>query len=126
MDNEMFAADVRNWFADLAIGAKATLKTIQWGDNPWEYSRTFNNATRDGVPTVNVHNLEELAERAGFELLHRDFVVGDYYYTCFRSENFVMFNGVKFADYENLTEAEREARRAEEDAQREREEEDND
>lgn len=126
MIDERFAADVRNWFVDLAIGAKAMCRTIYWGDNLWEYSRTFSNPVRDNIATVSVHSLKEIAERAGFDVQHRDLVLGDSYYAVFRSEDFIMFNGVKFVDYENtLTEEEHEVRRAEEDAQREREEEEN-
>lgn len=128
MIDERFAADVRNWFADLAVGVKAMCRTIYWGDNLWERGRTFNDPVRDNIATVSVHDLKEIAERAGFDVQHRDLVLGDFYYAVFRSEDFIMFNGVKFVDYENtLTEEEREARRAEENAQREKmEEEDND
>ena len=126
--NEKFAAEVRNWFADLAIGAKAQTKELFWGEWPWQRSSTFDNSIRDGIPTVNVHHLKDLAKLAGFEVLHRDYVLGDNYYAVFRGEDFVIFNGVKFADYHNtLTEQESNLRTAEEaEARKKKEEEEDD
>ena len=123
--NEKLAADVRNWFADLAVGAKAQAQEIKFGDRNWECASVFDNGVRDGIPTVNVHYLKKIATLAGFEVQHRDFVLGDYYYDVFRGEDFVIFNGVKFTGFNNtLTEQEREFRKAEEAEAKKKEEED--
>lgn len=126
--NEMFAADVRNWFADLAIGAKAQTQEIKFGNHNWERASVFDNGVRDGIPTVNVHYLKKIARLAGFEVQHRDFVLGDYYYDVFRGEDFVIFNGVKFTGFDNtLTEQERNLRKVEEaEARKKKEEEEDD
>lgn len=125
--NEMFAVDVGKWFADLAVGAKAQTRALVWGERSWQRATTYDNPVRDAISTVYIHHLKDLAEQAGFDVQHRDFVLGDYYYLCFRGEDFVIFNGVKFADFTDvLPESEKELRRAEKAEAEKREEEDED
>lgn len=100
LTEEMIAANVRNWLADLAIGAKAVSKTLSLGKEPeWKYNVScYADVNIDNVITVAVHNIKEVAEVSGLELKHRDFVEGDYYYQSFSGEDFIIFNGVKFSD----------------------------
>ena len=105
MRNEMYAADIRNWLMDMATGAKAMARTMKCADaeNGYEWrveahSYDRDNTVIDGVITVYIHKIENVAKGAGFELQHRDFVEGDYHYPGFIGEDFIMFNGVKFSD----------------------------
>lgn len=91
LTEQMEAAAIRNWLADLAIGAKAMAKSV-------DTSSTYENVVIDGVITVHVHRIVELAKKAELEVYHRDLEYGDFYFAHFISEDFVMFNGVKFCD----------------------------
>lgn len=114
MVNEKYAADIRNWFEDLAIGAMATARRVRYGDDNWQETHVYDDGIRDGSPTVMIHNLKRLAECAGFEVQYRDFSVEDYYYPSFSGENFVMFKGVKFTDFADcIPDADQKKRRRE-------------
>lgn len=103
LQEQMIAANIRNWLADLAIGAKASATKVRFA--PCEESEAFKyeasayeDFIRDNIPTVFVHNLKKLAEAADLEIQHRKLKKGDYYYDSFVSEDFFVFNGVKFSD----------------------------
>lgn len=106
MTKEQYAADIRNWLADLAIGAKANAQTMLCADCKEEDAYRYTASTydhscviKDDIITVAIHRIEEVTKVAGFELQHRKLEKGDYFYNCFVSEDYFMFNGVKFVDY---------------------------
>lgn len=103
MKNEMIAADIRNWLMDMATGAKAMTKHMKCADvesgDEWKVtSYPYHDVIVDSVITVLLHDIESVADGAGLQLYHRDFVEGDNYFNAFSGEDFVMFNGVKFSD----------------------------
>ena len=103
LQQQMIAANVRNWLVDLATGAKAMGVSILCApcekDEEWRYEAgTYSDIIVDGLPTVHVHNIKLVAEAAELELQHRTFKKGDYYYRSFAGEDFVVFNGVRFSD----------------------------
>lgn len=103
LQEQMIAANIRNWLADLAIGAKASATKVRFAPceelEAFKYEAgTYEDGIRDNVPTVLVHNLKKLAEATDLEIQHRKLKKGDYYYGSFVSEDFFVFNGVKFSD----------------------------
>ena len=103
LQEQMIVANIRNWLTDLAIGAKASATKVRFASceesEAFKYEAgTYEDFIRDNVPTVLVHNLKELAEAADLEIQHRKLKKGDYYYGSFVSEDFFVFNDVKFSD----------------------------
>ncbi len=105
LQQQMIAANIRNWLSDLATGAKAThtkilcapcdeLTAYKYETRCWDYDDYF----VDGILTVFVTNIKVLAEAAELDIQHRDFIPNDRYYGSFSGEDFVVFNGVKFSD----------------------------
>lgn len=103
LQEQMIAANIRNWLTDLAVGAKAMNITVRCApssdDTAWRVeAKTWDNPTVDGIITVYIHNITVVAEAADFELNHRKFKKKDFYYGSFEGEDFFIFNGVKFAN----------------------------
>lgn len=103
LQEQMIAANVRNWLSDLAIGAKATATTIRFAVCKEEEAyvheaSVYDDGIRDDIPTVHVHRLKELAKAAELDVQYRTFTKDDYYYEPFSGEYFLVFNGVKFSD----------------------------
>lgn len=103
LQQQMIAANVRNWLMDLATGAKAMSAKVLCApcekNEEWRYEvSTYSDIVVDGIPTVHVHGIKLIAEVAELDLQHRTFKKGDYYYRSFAGEDFVVFNGVKFSD----------------------------
>lgn len=103
LQEQMIAANIRNWLADLAIGAKASATKVRFASceesEAFRYEAgTYDDFIRDDISTVFVHNLKKLADAADLEIQHRKLKKGDYYYNSFVSEDFLVFNGVKFSD----------------------------
>jgi len=101
--NEMISANVRNWLQDLAIGAKAMSTKMMCGiaEEGYEWrveAETYEDVMHDGIVTVHVHNIGQIADAAELDLQHRDFTPVDEYYCSFTGEDFFIFNGVKFSD----------------------------
>lgn len=105
LQQQMIAANIRNWLSDLATGAKAThtkilctpcdkLNEYKYEAHCWDYNDCF----VDGMLTVYVHKIKVLAEAAELDIQHRDFVPSDKFYSAFSGEDFVVFNDVKFSD----------------------------
>ena len=105
LQQQMIAANIRNWLSDLAIGAKAMhtkilcapcdkLDEYKYEARCWDYDDYF----VDGILTVQVHNIKTLAEAAELYVQHRDFKSSDNYYRSFSGEDFVVFNDVKFSN----------------------------
>lgn len=104
LQQQMIAANIRNWLSDLAIGAKAMHTKILCApcDKLHEYKYEaycfdYNDCFVDGILTVYVHKINVLAEAAELDIQHRDFVLGDKYYRSFSGEDFIVFNDVKFS-----------------------------
>lgn len=105
MKNEGYATEIRSWLAEMAMGAKAMARTMICADAEdgyeWKikaYSYEHDQVVIDGVITVYIHRIENVAKGAGLKLHHRDFIEGDHYFSRFSGEDFVMFNDVKFSD----------------------------
>ena len=120
--NEMIAANVRNWLQDLAIGAKAVNTKMMCGveeeGREWRVeAETYARAdiVHDGIITVYVHNIKQVAKGAELDLQHRDFTPVDDYYRAFTGEDFFIFNDVKFSGMINgdFSDEEKEAREKE-------------
>lgn len=118
--NEMISANVRNWLQDLAIGAKAMNKEMLCGvaepDKEWQViASTYDDVMHDGIITVYVHNIKQVAKGAELDLQHRDFTPVDDYYRSFTGEDFFIFNDVKFSGMINgfFSDEEKEAREKE-------------
>lgn len=120
--NEMIAANVRNWLQDLAIGAKAVNTKMmcgveeegrEWRVEAEAYDRA--DIVHDGIITVYVHNIKQVAKGAELDLQHRDFTPIDDYYRSFTGEDFFIFNDVKFSGMINgyFSDEEKEAREKE-------------
>ena len=97
LQEQMIAANIRNWLSDLATGAKAMNTVVRCApssdDTAWRVeAQTWGNPTVDGIITVYIHNITVVAEAADFELNHRKFKKKDF------GEDFFIFNGVKFAN----------------------------
>lgn len=102
LQQQMIAANIRNWLADLAIGAKAMNTTILCAPcddaNAYKYeAHTYDTVLRDGIVTMYIHNIKVVADVAELDLQHRKFKKDDFYYDSFVSEDFFVFNGVKFS-----------------------------
>lgn len=103
LQEQMIAANVRNWLTDLAIGAKATATSVRFAvckeeDAYAHEASVYDDGIRDGIPTVHVHRLKELAKVAELDVQYKRFTKDDYYYKSFNGEYFVIFNGVRFSD----------------------------
>lgn len=103
LQEQMIAANVRNWLSDLAVGAKATATTIRFAvcneENAYEHEASvYDDGIRDDISTVHVHRLKELAKAAELDVQYRTFTKDEYYYKSFSGEYFIVFNGVKFSD----------------------------
>lgn len=69
MTQEQYAADVRNWLADLAIGAKAMMRSVRYKDGTSEFKSCaicydHSNIACDGIA---IHRLREMCEAANIE-----------------------------------------------------------
>ena len=101
INEKMIAANIRNWLANMAIGAKAMSQEMICSEKEpdWKYTaRCFDNMIRDDNIYVNLHNVKAVAKAADLELKHRDFVPNDFYFSHFTGEDFIVFNGVIFSD----------------------------
>ena len=105
LQQQMIAANIRNWLSDVATGVKAMhtkilcapcdkLHEYKYEASCYDYSDYF----VDGIFTVYVHNIKTLAEAAELDVQHRDFVPSDKFYSAFSGEDFVVFNDVKFSN----------------------------
>ena len=94
---------VLNWLHDLAVGAKAQTQKMVCGecDTNSKFkvtASTYDSGKTDDIITVHVHNIKVVAEATGLKLMHRDFIEGDSYYSSFESEDFIMYEDVKFSN----------------------------
>lgn len=69
MTKEQYSADVRNWLAELAVGAKAMMRSVRYEDGTFEFKHSANcydqhTVMRDGI---SIHRLREMCEAANIE-----------------------------------------------------------
>lgn len=59
MTQEQYAADIRNWLADLAIGAKAMMRSVRYEDGKSEYTHSARTYNHDEVEKngIAIHDL---------------------------------------------------------------------
>ena len=74
IQEEMIAANVMNWLSDLAVGARAAEKAMQFapcdeGDE-WRVTSTCYDRYEDGIA---IHNLEALAKTIGVPISYKYF-----------------------------------------------------
>lgn len=103
MTKEMYGAEVKNWLMDLATGAKAAQREVQFDEAPDRFSEYVVTASsydnfKDGVA---VHNLKRLAESIGEPVKFTYFKKGDYLYKTYDGYYYIDMFGVRFYDYAN-------------------------
>ena len=113
---EMIKQNVFDWLDALIVGAKAMSTPIQCGTDDWRSEASVYNGdtfVTDGILTVNIHNIERVAEAVEFDLQHQDFTPANEYYAYFTCEDFFIYNGVKFSGTINgyFSDEEKEERR---------------
>ena len=113
---EMIKQNVFDWLDALIVGAKAMSTPIQCGTDDWRSEASVYNGdtfVTDGILTVNIHNIERVAEAVEFDLQHQDFTPANEYYAYFTGEDFFIYNGVKFSGTINgyFSDEEKEERR---------------
>ena len=97
MTKEQYAADIRNWLAELAIGAKAMMRKVRYEDGTSEFKHhavcfDHSNVECDGIP---IHHLREMCEAVDIE--YTFIPVGGYSEEHKVAGHWVCeFNGVKF------------------------------
>lgn len=97
MTKEQYAADIRNWLAELAIGAKAMMRSVRYEDGSPEIRHRAQcyeqkETERHGIA---IHNLREMCKVADIEYT---FVPVNGYPECHNIVGHWVceFNGVKF------------------------------
>ena len=100
MTKEMYAAQVKNWLMDLATGAKAAQKAMQFAneekDREWRVTASCYDRLEDGVA---IHNLKNLADAIEVPVMFEVFKPGDYSYGKYPGYNYIELFGVRFYDY---------------------------
>lgn len=101
LNEQMMQVNLLNWLGDLATGAKAGAKQMPYDlETKWKVSSTYNDYVYDDGITVHLHQAKEVGELLGLEVIHHEFVLGERYYdSSFKSEDYFIFNGVKFSDF---------------------------
>ena len=100
MTNEMYAANVKNWLMDLATGAKAAQRMIQFadakiGDECQVTTRCFDMMEKG----VAVHRLKDLAEVIGESVNFGTFEEDSYFFGKYEGYYYIDMFGVRFYDY---------------------------
>ena len=98
---EMIKQNVFDWLDRLIVGTKAMSTPIQCGTDDWRSEASVYNGdtfVTDGIPTVNIHSIENVAKVVEIDLQHQDFTPANRYYEYFTGEYFFIYNGVKFSD----------------------------
>lgn len=98
---EMIKQNVFDWLDALIVGVKAMSIPIQCGIDDWRSEASVYNGdtfVTDGIPTVNIHSIENVAKVVEIDLQHQDFTPANRYYAYFTGEYFFIYNGVKFSD----------------------------
>lgn len=115
---EMIKQNVFDWLDALIVGVKAMSTITQCGTDDWRSEASVYNGdtfVTDGIPTVNIHSIENVAKVVEIDLQHQDFTPANRYYEYFTGEYFFIYNGVKFSDMidGHFSDEENEKRRAE-------------
>lgn len=109
MTKEMYAANVRNWLMDLATGAKAAQKAMQFANEEknreWRVTASCYDRLEDGVA---IHNLKNLADAIEVPVMFEPFKPGEYLYenTRYLGYNYIELFGVRFYDFAEPEDAE--------------------
>ena len=109
MTKEMYAANVKNWLMDLATGAKAMQKVMQFAPAEkgleWKVTTSCYDQFEDGIP---VHNLKNLAEVIDVSIKYNAFTSDQYLYGKYPGYYYIELFGTRFYD---LTEEEEDERK---------------
>ena len=105
MTKEMYAADVKNWLMDLATGAQASQRKIQFASESnknrnWRVTSSCYNSRKE----VAIHNLKNLAEAIDIPVKFRWFAKGEYLYGEYDGYYYFEMFGVRFYDLANIEE----------------------
>lgn len=116
--NEMIKQNVFDWLDALIAGAKAINSPIQCGTDGWRSEASVyggDNFSVDGMLTIHIHSIDNVAKAVEIDLQHQDFTPANEYYAYFAGEDFFIYNDVKFSDMINghFSDEEVEARGAE-------------
>lgn len=105
MTKEMYAAQVKNWLMDLATGAKAAKKAVQFASDDenmsWRVTATCYDKYEEGVA---VHKLKALAEAIEVPVMFEAFKPEHYCYGKYAGFNYIELFGVRFYDYADYEE----------------------
>lgn len=115
LTHEMIKENVFNWLDALIVGAKAMSTVMQCGTDDWRSEASVYNGDDcivDGIITVHIHNIEQVAKAVEIDIQHHDFTPANEYYAYFKGENFFIYNGVKFSGmiYGNFSDEEKSAK----------------
>lgn len=102
MTKEMYAANVKNWLMDLATGAKAAHRKVQFDnvDHSWEKYMVTASCFDDFKDGVAIHNLKKLAEAIGEPVYFEAFKPNDYLFNHYAGYTYIKMFGVRFYDFE--------------------------
>ena len=98
---EMIKQNVFDWLDVLIAGAKAMNSSIQCGTDGWRSEASVyggDNFSVDGMLTIHIHSIENVAKVVEIDLQHQDFTPANEYYAYFAGEDFFIYNDVKFSD----------------------------
>lgn len=97
---EMYAAKVKNWLMDLATGAKAAQKKMQFAPaelgSEWRVTTSCYNQMEDGVA---VHDIKHLAEVIDVPVKFGTFTEDEYHNDRYVGYYYIELFGVRFWDY---------------------------
>ena len=99
--NEMIKQNVFDWLDVLIAGVKAMNSSIQCGTDGWRSEASVyggDNFSVDGMLTIHIHRIENVAKAVEIDLQHQDFTPANEYYAYFTGEYFFIYNDVKFSD----------------------------
>lgn len=100
MTKEMYAANVKNWLMDLATGAKAARKAMQFADEKpectWKVTARCFDQLEDGV---SIHNLKAMATAIDEPVHFSEFAPDEYLYGKYPGYWYFEMFGVKFYDF---------------------------
>jgi len=101
MTREQYVKDVKNWLMELAIGARAAMRSVQFApeetsDTRWKVTADSYNKLEKGV---GVHKIKDVAEVIGEPIKFKEFDPDDYLYGKYDGYWCLELYGVEFYDF---------------------------
>ena len=96
----MYAANVKNWLMDLATGAKAAQRKVQFADakvnQEWRVTASCFDTCDDGVA---IHGIKDLAEAIDVPVSFNTFAPDNYLFGKYPGYYYIDMFGVRFYDF---------------------------